>query len=359
MLRKIITIAFLFGSFLWASGCLPVTSPDGEVYHRAEILSVEEESFGANGRMQLVTAQTDEGEIFALTNEISEETTWWSIPVAVGDRVFLVEDQGNHYIAEYERDDTLFYLLILFLIVLVVVGGWEGAKAVIALGLTILLVGFIIFPAALKGYNPILPTILCSVLVSGVTFLLLAGWSRKTLGALVGTGIGLAIAGFLALLVGNQANMTGLASESSRILAAGYGQYDFEGILFAGIIVGALGAVMDVGISIASAINEIHDADPDLPFRELFRSGMHVGRDIAGTMANTLVLAYAGSALPLILLFLVAGMPMGKIFNLEIIAEEIIRALAGSTGLILCIPITAAVTAWLETRTSEKSQLED
>ena len=125
---------------------------------------------------------------------------------------------------------------------------------------------------------------------------------------------------------------------------------DFQGLLFSGILIGALGAVMDVGMSIASAIDEVRKVHPEANFGNLFKAGMNVGRDIMGTMSNTLILAYTGSALPLLLLFMAGSIPLAKAINMELVAEEIARALAGSIGLVLCIPVTALVSAAMFTR---------
>jgi uncharacterized membrane protein len=125
---------------------------------------------------------------------------------------------------------------------------------------------------------------------------------------------------------------------------------DFQGLLFSGILIGALGAVMDVGMSIASAIDEVRKVHPRANFMNLFNAGMNVGRDVMGTMSNTLILAYTGAALPLLLLFIAGGFPLTKVINMEMVAEEIARALAGSIGLVLCIPATALVAAAMYTR---------
>ncbi|MGB4018838.1 MAG: YibE/F family protein, partial [Syntrophomonadaceae bacterium] len=175
----------------------------------------------------------------------------------------------------------------------------------------------------------------------------LAGFSRKAAAATLGTLGGLLVAGFLAVLVGDLAALQGLATEEERILSMVDLPLDMRGLLFAGILIGAVGAVMDVAMSISSAIEEVRFANPDLGSWALVRSGMRVGRDIMGTMANTLILAYTGGSLPFLLLYLAYELPPAMILNSELIGAEVIRALAGSIGLIVSVPITAVIAGLL------------
>ena len=185
-----------------------------------------------------------------------------------------------------------------------------------------------------------------------ITMVLVHGYNKKTLAGIIGTTSGVLVAGLLALLVGKAAKLTGFSSEEMQMLMYIPQQvkFDYQGLLFAGMIIGALGAVMDVGISIASAVEEVKRVNPGLTTRQLIQAGMNVGRDVMGTMANTLILAYTGSALPLILIFMAYDMPFLKIINLDLISTEIVRALTGSIGLTLAIPITSVAAGLLLTR---------
>jgi uncharacterized membrane protein len=203
-------------------------------------------------------------------------------------------------------------------------------------------------PLILRGVNPILVSVITAVLVTVVTIFLVAGINHKSISAIAGTSIGVIVAGVISYVVGNQASLSGLSAEEATMLMyipQGI-QFNFRHLLFAGIIMGALGAAMDVGISIASAIDEIHKANPRLSSRRLFRSGMNVGKDVMGTMVNTLILAYTGTSIPMLLLFMAYETELSKVFNLDVIATEIVRSLSGSIGLILTIPITAIIASY-------------
>jgi uncharacterized membrane protein len=191
-------------------------------------------------------------------------------------------------------------------------------------------------------------TIGLSAVITALSLVLISGWKRKTLAAILGIIGGTTCAGLLAFIFGHAAHLTGLGSQEAQML--GYIQdykLDFQGILFASMLFGALGAVMDVGISIASAIEEVYLANPLVTPRDLFKAGMNVGKDIMGTMTNTLILAYTGSSLPLLLILVGYKSSFVKVINLDLIASEIIRALTGSLGLFIAIPLTAAFSTWL------------
>ena len=168
----------------------------------------------------------------------------------------------------------------------------------------------------------------------------------------MGTAGGLSAAAGIAIVVGILANLNGLSNEEAQMLLfmSQDIQYNFQGLLFAGIIIGALGAVMDVSMSIASAMDEIQRVGTNMTLKSLFESGMNVGKDVMGTMANTLILAYTGTSIPLLLVFMTYEQPFIKLINLDFLATELIRALSGSIGLVLAIPITAIVSALLLTK---------
>lgn len=237
----------------------------------------------------------------------------------------------------------LLYLIVFFLGSLLVVGGIKGLKAIFTLAFTIFAVIKILLPMILNGYNPVFVSVgICAVVIV-VTLLVVSGVNKKTLSAIIGTLGGVIIAGFLALFTGYMACLTGLGNEESIHLILYSRNINFRGLLFAGIIIGALGAVMDVGISVASSMYEVQLRNPKIDEKDLISAGMNVGRDIMGTMSNTLILAYVGSSLNLLLLFLVYDMPLNEIICRDNMAAEVVRALAGSVGLIFTIPLTALV----------------
>ncbi|NLB88705.1 MAG: YibE/F family protein, partial [Syntrophomonadaceae bacterium] len=264
---------------------------------------------------------------------------------------YMIEHGGELteiYLSDMVRVPYLNYLVIFFVVFLILIGRIQGIKSLVALGLTIIGVYKILLPALLKGMSPLFITILISLAVTLATMIIVAGLTKKAFAATMGTIGGVLVAGLLALIVSKLAYLTGYASEESRMLLYVDGlNINMQGLLLAGIIIGALGATMDVAISIASSIEEIRKANPELPMPALMRAGLNVGRDIMGTMTNTLILAYAGGALPLLMLFMAYATPSVSIFNSELIATEIVRALTGSIGLIFSVPITAFIASLL------------
>ena len=294
------------------------------------------------------------GELFTAENTIHLDAVY-QYAVKEGDKVvlFLEKDEEGEitaaYIADPVRDSYLLYLLLFFLFLLVLIGKGKGIKAVITLVLTIGSIIKILLPGILKGYSPICLSILISIGIIIITLWVVSGWNRKTMTAIIGTTGGVGIAGIIAWWVGIQANLSGLSSsEAQMLLYIPQGEhFDLKGILFAGIILGALGAVMDVSMSIASALYELKKANPLLTRKELIQSGMNVGKDVMGTMSNTLILAYAGGAIHVMLLFLAYEFSLLEIMNMDMIATEVVRALSGSIGLLLAIPLTTIVGALL------------
>lgn len=254
---------------------------------------------------------------------------------------------------------SLLYLLILFLAGLTIIGGRKGVKTILTLIFTILIISQLLLPMILHGYNPIAVSIGVASLVIIITLLIISGFNKKTFSAIIGTTGGVIIAGFLALLIGYMANLSGLGNEESIHLILFTRDIDFKGLLFAGIIIGSMGAVMDVGMSISSAMHEISIANPSITTEKLITAGMNIGRDIMGTMANTLILAYVGASMNL-MLFLTAYEPsLVQILVKDNITAEIVRSLAGSIGLIFTIPLTAGVSGFLRSRTFAFSVVND
>lgn len=293
----------------------------------------------------------------------------FNLKISEGDGVIvaLEMDRENDkikeaYIADHLRQDELYLLLLIFMVLVLAIGWRKGAKALCALLLTMVLIWGGLLPGFLHGYNPLFLTAVIAIIATVVTLLIVGGRSLKSITAIVGTLGGVAVAGGLALVVGKAAYLTGFGSEEAAMLLyiPQADKLDIQGLLFAGIIIGALGASMDVSMSIASAVEEIKRVCPELGIWKLFQSGMNVGRDVMGTMVNTLILAYTGSSLQLILIFMAYRETLLKIFNLDAIASEVVRALSGSIGMIMVIPLTSIVAAILFGRNKQqRSEVED
>lgn len=319
--------------------------------------SSDEEYSGFNIMTQVlkikVLTGTYKGEEFIIENDSSGNKAF-DIIVSEGDKVILgieeIPDEAPEiYITNFVRDTYINYILIGFALLLIIIGKLKGVKSIITLTITIFVILKVMLPLFLKGYNPILVTVACAIFIIITTFFIIAGISTKSISAIVGTAGGVLIAGTIAYIIGSSANLTGLSSEEAGMLIyiPQNIEFNFQGLLFAGIIIGALGAVMDVAMSVASTMYEIREVNPEIDYLTLMKSGMNVGRDIMGTMSNTLILAYTGSSIPLLLLFMAYEASMIDILNMDLIATEIVRSLIGSIGLILTIPITSLTTGFI------------
>ena len=261
-------------------------------------------------------------------------------------------DTGNedYFLIDYYREPFIWFLCGLFLTMLVIVGGKKGIRTIISLLGTIGFIAFLLIPGVVKGFNPLLVAVLVSFLATGLTMILVAGLNAKSLASTLGTVIGVSLSGVIASVVIKTAPLSGLASSEAMILWGNqFYEINFKGLLAAGMIVSCLGAIMDVAISISSAIYEIKIANQNYLIQDLFKSGMNVGKDIMGTMTSTLVLAYTGMALPLLLLISHEKNP-AKFLNLELVVSELTAAISGSIGLIIAVPATALIMAWLVSR---------
>lgn len=326
---------------------------------------VNKELFAATGMVtqhQQVKVRVLEGALSGKEFEIPHELTdnpAFNVSVTEGQEVVLAVVPGKDgelevSIADYHRAPVLYWLLGIFLVAFLAFGGKKGIKSLIGLVVTVLLIGGILLPLSLQGFNPLLSSIGICFLAGTTSILLIGGISKKSLSAIIGTVGGVIIAGLASQIVIEMAPLNGLSSEEAQILRGSVlvQQMPFyAGLLAAGMLIGALGVIMDVAISIASSVTEVAKTDSKLTTKQLFESGMNVGRDIMGTMTNTLILAYAGSALPLLLL--ATQMPSIKLLNLDLFATEVASALTGSLGLTFTIPLTAYAAAKLM---SEKRQ---
>ena len=268
----------------------------------------------------------------------------------VGDKLLVraTEDNGKIEtvkIQEKVRDTQVYLIVGLFVALLLIIGGIKGLKTLVSLVIAVTMIFFGYIPLIIKGVNPILASLGISIPVVIITLIIISGKNIKTLVAIIGTSLGVIISGILAFIFGNLAHLTGLADDSSISLAyiPQFRNLDYKGILFGTILIGAIGAIMDVAISIASARYEIHDLDKNISRKNMIISGMNIGKDMMGSMSNTLILAYVGTTLHLIILFIVYRIRFTEIINLDSIATEIIRAMAGSIGLIITIPVTVVI----------------
>ena len=335
------------------------------VLEASDVVGTEElEGEYQNVKLKIISGKY-KNKIIDVENNLSSNFAY-DIIVKDGDKVVVsieeIED-GNVdvFITDYMRQHYIFYLTILFILLIIIIGKKKGLKSVLTLIITIFAIMKILIPMILKGANPIPITILISIAITVLTIFVVGGINSKSISAILGTSGGVLIAGLIAYFVGSNVKLTGLSSEEAMMLAyiPQEVNFDFRSLLFSGIILGSLGAVMDVGMSISSAIEEIYNANSNITRKDLFTSGMNVGKDIMGTMTNTLILAYTGSSIPILLLFMAYETSMIKILNLDIIATEVIRSLAGSIGLVLTIPLTAFIASVLIKKDNKRVAIND
>lgn len=284
---------------------------------------------------------------YVLTYDIAGKIQAYELDV--GDKVLvqLTEDQDGNIVATVQdvaREKYIILMIFVFLLSIVLVCGKQGVKAIIGLVATIVIIYCVFIQGVFEGKDAIVYSIIATILTIAATFIVIGGFNKKILTAALGTLGGVLSAGIMALIFNNLAKMTG-ASEDAIQLSINIASINFEfrDLLFSGIVISALGACMDVGMSIASSLDEIKMKNPEITWTELFKSGMNIGRDTIGTMTNTLILAYVGGSVSLILLFMASDLSVLEILNKETIAEQVISALAGSMGVVYTVPITSFV----------------
>lgn len=284
------------------------------------------------------------GEEFQVENNVSR---LYNTIVKEGSRVVVAvhENNGtidNVYIYSLERSRELFVLIALFIVVILLVGGIKGAKSLISLIFTLVCIIYLMLPLMLRGISPIISALIIAILSTTVTLILVSGINKKTEVTILGTLTGIIIAGLLAYIFGEVTNLSGIniSDAESMMYLAETSNLKVKGLMFAGILVSSLGAVMDVAMSISSSMFEIKSINTKLNKMQLFKSGMNIGKDIIGTMTNTLILAFTGGALCTLILLYSAKMSFSRIINLDFLGMEIIQGLAGTIGIILTVPAT-------------------
>jgi uncharacterized membrane protein len=244
-------------------------------------------------------------------------------------------------------------LAVIFVIAVIALGRWKGLRALVGIVISFGVILFFLLPSLLRD-NPAVPVALVATIVIAFLALYLAhGVNITTTVALVGTLASLFVIAFLSLVFVELTRLTGLAAEEAQVLRVTAEALDLRGLLIAGIIVGALGVLDDVTVTQVSAVAELRRANPDLTRWELYTSAVRIGRDHIASTVNTLVLAYAGASLPLLLLFVQRDQPWARIGASEIVAIEIVRTLVGSIGLVLAVPVTTGLAAALLTRPAD------
>ena len=270
-----------------------------------------------------------------------------------GNTVFVgvSEENGNVKVTiqDIVREKYLIGLVVFFFASIILIGRKKGLKSILGLVITILAIFFILVATIFKGYNAIIVSIGTCFLIIVLTFAIIGGWNKKTFSAALGTLGGVVLAGVIASITGYLAQLSGAGKEEAIMLSVASKDVvcNFRELLFAEIIVSALGACMDVGMSISSSLSELKMKNPSITAKELFKSGMNIGGDMIGTMTNTLILSFIGSSLVLVLLYMSSSIKFIDVINIEAIATEAVCAIAGSIGIVYTVPITAIIYAFM------------
>ena len=344
----------------------PEQNPDG-TYERAlvqDVRSSTQQSTQGTQQLRTYVIQYLSGPFKNQITEIAGDAANnpYNVQPVPGDKVLIFiqpNPEGGAPIAfleGYDRRNAMYGLLFLFVLVMVFLAGWQGLKTVFSMFISVLLIGLVLIPSFLKGLNPVPIAFALSAIFTGISSVFAMGWNRKSLVTVIGTLGGTCVAFIIASVFSDWAHLNGLSSEEDRLFFSKNPTLQPQGLLFAGIIIASMGVVEDVAVSIASGVMEVRHANQKLGFKDLFRSGMVIGRDHMAALANTLVFAYVGASISTLLLYSQHGESWAKFINFDSVVDEIIRSMAGTIGLVFTVPITALLAAWFALRPEKTYQ---
>ena len=286
-----------------------------------------------------------------LSGPLEQSTDGSSLrPLNVGDQILvnetlIGEDRLSYTFFDYQRGKPMLALTLLFVAAVVLLGRWRGVGAIAGLAASLMVLVVFMLPSLLAGTNPIAVALVGSAVIAFIALYLAHGFNVASSIALLGTFASLTLTGLLAWIFVEMSHFTGFVDESSYFLDAIGTGIDPRGLLLAGIVIGSLGVLDDVTVTQVSAVWELRRARPQATTAEVYRAAVRIGRDHISSTVNTLFLAYAGAALPLLLLFSEANQPISSIATREVVATEIVRSLVGSIGLVASVPITTGLAA--------------
>ncbi len=353
----VIAVATLIGLVvLWPRGAAPDLSAStrGIDYVDATITDIEvadcnDSLEGAPTQCQTVSVDIDSGPDKGGTGTFLSSLLDFSAPdFEVGEEVVLADNPAapaefRYVFVEYQRQTPLIALGLLFAVVVIGFGRWKGVRALAGLTVSLGVILVFLLPSILRGNNAVAVALVTTTVVGFAALYIAHGVSRSTTVALAGTLLSVYLITFLASIATGLASVTGLSDSSLQILRVTADAVDPRAILIAGIVVGALGVLDDVTVTQVSAVAELRHANPSITRKELYRAAIRIGRDHVASVVNTLVLAYAGASMGLLLFFFQEGRTVAQILNREIVAVEIIRTLVGSIGLVISVPLTTAL----------------
>jgi uncharacterized membrane protein len=267
-----------------------------------------------------------------------------------GDRIVVGVVAGTYYFSDFQRRTPLILLGVCFALAVVALARWRGLMALAGLAVSLAVLVKFMLPAILEGRSPVAVSVVGAAAIMFVALYLAHGFNAQTTTAVLGTLGSLLLVGVLAWIFVGASHFSGLASEEAGFLQAAAGKVSLQGLLLGGIVIGSLGVLDDVTVTQASAVWELHQANPAYGFGRLFSAGLRIGRDHIASTVNTLVLAYAGASLPLLVLFTLSNRDLAGVLTGELVATEVVRTLVGSLGLVAAVPLTTALAAFAAER---------
>lgn len=339
---------------------ISLISTEGRTFERGRVVEIRSDNLQEDGSrtgQQKVLVEIRSGSMKGkLVEATSNNGYLFGAACEPGMDVIVIQsvsgDISIHTVYSVDREWAVLGFVVLFLAVVCIIGGRKGFYACVSLIFTFICIIWLYIPMIYKGYSPFFAAVLVAAVTTFLTMYLLGGWSGKTLCAAAGTVSGVIIAGVSACMFGAAAHISGYNVsdiESLTVLENIHGIRVGE-LLFSGLLISALGAVMDVGMSISSTVFEIHANNPELGAKELFHSGMNVGRDAMGTMVNTLILAFVGSGVSTLLLNYAYELPYLQIINSNNMVIEIMQGISGSLGVVLTIPMVSLMASFTAAR---------
>ena len=366
----IISIASLFIFLIIFNKTLSYNKPEdrpvGVEYAKAEVINIISEELEPDPDFPYINIGKQNLELKIISGERKDEIVSVNNfigrvdnkPAKVGTK-YIISSYDNFIttvIVNYSRETAIYTLVFIFMLIVIFIGGLKGIKSIFSLGVTMVCVIFLFIPLIIRGINPIIASIVIVILSTGVTMLSLNGFSKKTVVACLSCILCTAIAGVLAYLFGVITNISSFNTNEAQdlLFVAQNTSLRVKELLFAGIIIASLGAIMDTTMSITSSIFEMNEINNKLTSSQLFKSGMNIGRDVMGTMTNTLILAFTGSSINIVVIYFMYNLPYMQLINIDVIVIEIIQGLAGGIALVLSIPIAAFASSKMAVVNSRK-----
>lgn len=334
-----------------------LVSRTGQTFEKAEVIAILQDNLQEDGtrvgeqkvRVKMLTGER-KGEELEIT---SSAGYLFGAACEVGMRVIVMQSvAGETTIASVytqDREWVVYLFAALYILALCLIGGWQGVRGSLGLIFTFFSMLFVYLPLIYRGYSPFWTAVFLCFLATAVTMYLIGGATRKTIAATCGTVAGVVIAGVSAQIFSAASGISGYNVSDIESLMTLWNTNGIQvgGLLFSGLLISALGAVMDVAMSVSSSLYEICMQNPALTRKELFRSGMHIGRDMMGTDSNTLILAFVGSNVSMLLLDYSYNLPYRQVINSNNIGVALMQGLAGSFGVVLSVPVTVGICAVL------------